>query len=234
MGIEAGDETAERITAVLQQWGIGDRFVVIDLDGPAGTPEPEEDATLLGFLSDINPLPDNALLQATVTPHGPEVGAVMGPTSGPDTDYRYLSRISVLLGTDFRIGSFAESCFSQEVDPARDADGNNVADIDLEYRDVRSPTSMELGDYYAMVPIELNQIVPSPPAVTPPVTSVTWEPHAGSLSGGGYRGCFRAGLMLDCGKDVPAAVNAPLHNREFVNELAEAFGAPLTEVGMIS
>ncbi|MFT3699978.1 MAG: hypothetical protein QM831_42935 [Kofleriaceae bacterium] len=53
----------------------------------------------------------------------------------------------------------------------------------------------------------------------------------------GWPGVWRSGVLIDCGKDLPASAEdedaGPLANRAFVDALAKAFGTKLVEFGWI-
>lgn len=98
-----------------------------------------------------------------------------------DDDGRYLQRIGVVVGKDFRIGPGSESlCIDVVRAPTRDGD-----DVDAHSE---GSCLWEFDDSY-----------PADAATTPPRTRIDTR---GKLPRG-FTGVWRTGVMLDCGKDLP-------------------------------
>jgi hypothetical protein len=202
-------DVARRVHAVLDHWQLvsGDPELFELNGGHSGK--------LLHRLADLTVAPPNLLVRY---PHldGRAVAAVMGPSyyaSATDDD-RYFQRISLVLGTDFRIGPNSEALGVRVVRPPV-REGREVA----AYSD-----GSHLWEFYDSYPADADTL--------PPVTRVD---SRGDLPAG-FTGAWRAGLILDCGKNLPridgwgfgVRVSAP-----FEADLETAFGTPLIEVGKV-
>ncbi len=200
-------DTLTRVDAVLRKWGlVAGEPGAYDLSG----------GKQVALQAVPNGSPGPGVLVQYPTVEGEPVSAVLGPSAyeevGPSE--RYLERISVVVGSDFRVHWSSESvCFS-------------VAEPAYESGRAVEPYSEDAGTYlYA-------EAYPAGPATTPPDVfieresddDVTWQD---------YSGVWRGAVVLDCGKDLPGFAERAdtLPCREFVAELEEALRSPLYEVG---
>lgn len=148
-------------------------------------------------------MPPNLLVEYG-TLEGDRVPALLGPPAYDDAgDDRYIASARLCLGVDFKIIQ-VEDEEVEVIAPPRTG-GTLVEPL---FYDVLSPA---LHVYPA-----------------------TWtSTRAKTDAPGDFDRVWRCGLLLDCGKDVPAFApeSAPMPARDFVRELEGAFGARLAEVG---
>ncbi|VTS01372.1 unnamed protein product [Gemmata massiliana] len=171
---------------------------------------------LRGRLATSKALPANLLVRYPHVNGGRAVAEVVGPSyyAAVGEDERYFQGISVVVGTDFRVGPCSES-LSIEVIRLPTRAGRDV----IPYS--KGSCLWEFDDSY-----------PADESALPPATRI--EAH-GELPAG-FTGVWRAGLMLDCGKDLPRIDDFGFGLRlsdRFAAELADAFGTHLVEVGRV-
>ncbi len=140
----------------------------------------------------------------------------MGPSryDTVEDDSRYFQRISVVIGIDFRIGPLSESLHIEVTRPPI-YDGDDVDPY---------PDGSCLREFDDSYPADGSTLAP-----------VTRIEARGKLPRG-FTGVWRAGVVLDCGKDLPrfdAHRFGVLVNKRFRAELEAAFGTKLIEVGRV-
>ena len=160
------------------------------------------------------PLP-NLLI---VYPHvdGRAVAEVMGPSyyDSVEDDWRYLQRISLVVGTDFRIGPCSESLYVEVVRPP--------------LREGREVAPYAQGSHLW----EFDESFPADDSVLPPEARI----EAKRKPPAGFTGVWRAGVMLDCGKDLPRIDGHGFGlrvNEGFAAEFEAAFRTELIQVGRV-
>jgi hypothetical protein len=205
-----GIQVARRVQTVLERWnlvsGEPELFVL----------EGGRTRKLHGGLTAIKAQPPNLLVRYPHIDGGRAVAAVMGPSyfGPPYDDWRYLQGISLIIGTDFRIGPCSESLYVGVVRPP--------------VRNGREEAPYPQGSYLW----EFDDSYPADRITLPPETRIEAkrEPPAG------FTGVWRAGVMLDCGKDLPRIDGYGFGVRvsdRFAAELEIAFGTQLIEVGRV-
>jgi hypothetical protein len=160
--------------------------------------------------------PSNLLVRYPHVDGGRAIADVIGPShfgSAYDAE-RYFQGISLVIGTDFRVGPCSESLFVEVVRPPARS-GRDV---------VPYPQGSHLWEFDDSYPADV--------AALPPETRI----EARGETPAGFTGVWRAGVMLDCGKDLPRidafGFGVRVSDR-FAAELAAAFGTHLVEVGRI-
>lgn len=186
----------------------------------AGTPDLFElrggrKRKLRGRLDTLKALPRNLLVRYPRVDGGSAVAEVMGPSYYPSigASDRYLQQVSLVIGTDFRIGPSSEALFIEVVRPPFQ-NGNAVPPYE-------QPDCMwEFDDSY-----------PADGSTHPPQTRI----QAVRKVPVGFTGVWRAGLILDCGKDLPKiGEHGELEiNPQFVEEIRTAFEADLFQIGRV-
>ena len=203
-------EAARRVHAVLEQWQlVGGEPELFALDGG-------QQRKLKGQLMTLKRPPTNLLVRYPTVEGGPTVAEVIGPSYYSDVgdEWRYFQRISTVVGTDFRIGPESESLYIEVVHPpTRDGDGVDPY-----------PESLDLRGIYQSYPADRSTFIP-----------VTRIEARGDLPAG-FTGVWRAGVVLDCGKDLPRMDPYGFGvrvNERFRTDLEAAFGTLLVEVGQV-
>ena len=227
-------DTAHRVTAVLGEWGLGDRFLATDLDDIEWD-DPEYGfvtVPVVGYLHELATLPANAMVQALGDVQGPAVGRIVGPSrfEGVRPEDQYIQRLTLVLGHSFRIFNGWETGYTTVLEPATDHRGDPVEPLELHVTGYRQLERLDLARRPGVANAPQREQYPSPPALAAPKAQFVWQ-H-GSVDPA-FSGCFRSALGLDLGKSLAAALDGPsrLPNRAFVSALEEAFGAELVEAG---
>ena len=81
---------------------------------------------------------------------------------------------------------------------------------------------------------ECDEVYPAEAATTPPVVRITaGRPSDAKLIPKGFTGVWRAALLLDCGKDLPAFAGKSntTPNRDFKAKVETALGAEVSQMG---
>jgi hypothetical protein len=203
-------EAARRVHAVLEKWQLlGGEPELFALDGG-------KRRRLRNRLLTIKQPPTNFLVRYPHLDGGPAVAEVIGPSYYCEIGdaERYLQRVSVVIGSDFRIGPDSESLYIEvRRPPTRDGD-------DVE----PSPEGSCLWEFDESYPADGDTSVP-----------VTRIEARGKLPQG-FTGVWRAGVVLDCGKDLPRIDNFGFGvrvNERFKADLEAAFETQLVEVGRV-
>ena len=230
-------DTAARVTAVLTQWGLGDRFVVTNLDDIEWD-DPEYGFVTVGvagFLHQLPLPPANAVIQP-VGPliQGEAVHRIVGRSwfDGVQPEDQYLQRVTLVLGLRYHVFDARETGYTDVLEPARDERGAQVDPRELHvtgYRDL-DRLGLERGERPLTTRTPSREHYPSPPAVVAPRTRFAWSDGSVHPS---FSGCFRSALGLDLGKSLAAALDGPglLPGRAFVSALEDAFRTELVEAG---
>ncbi len=204
-----GIEVVRRVHAVLERWGlVSGEPELFGLEGA-------RTRKLRGRLAAIKALPPNLLARYPHAGEGRVVAEVMGPSYyGLGDDGRYFQRISLVVGSDFRVGPCSESVYIEVVRPPVRA-GREEAPYSL------SQHLWEFDDSY-----------PADGTTIPPETRI----EARRELPVGFTGIWRAGVILDCGKDLPRIDDHGFGVRvsdRFAAELETAFATQLIEVGRV-
>lgn len=230
-------DTAARATAVLSQWGLGDRFVVTDRDDIEWD-DPEYGFVTVGvagFLHELPALPANAVIQPVGgLVQGEVVHRIVGRSwyDGVRPEDQYLQRVTLVLGHRYNVFDARETGYTDVLEPARDERGAPVDGLERHVTAYRGLDRLGLERHERPVTTRApsREHYPSPPAVVAPVTRFAWGDGSVHPS---FSGCFRSGLGLDLGKSLAAALDGPgrLPGRAFVASLEEAFRTDLVEAG---
>ena len=209
-GWTGGVEVARRVHAILDQ-----RRLVSGEPGLFGL-EGGRKRKLRGRLLTLKTAPSNLLVKYPHVDGGRAVAMVIGPSYYDSVveEERYFHGISLVIGTDFRIGPCSNSLFVEVVRPpiragrkvSPYAQGSHLWEFDESY----------LADVSTL----------------PPVTRI----EAKRETPEGFTGAWRAGVMLDCGKDLPRTDEYGFGLRvseRFAAEIEAAFGTQLVEVGRV-
>lgn len=227
-------DTAHRVTAVLGQWGLGNRFVVTDLDDIEWD-DPEYGfvtVPVLGFLHELSALPPSAMAQSLDGVQGEAVHRIVGPSyhHGVRPQDQYLQRLTLVLGHHFHLFDGWETGYTTVLDPARDERDGPVDDVEIHITGYRQVDRLRLDRRPGVVNPSRRAHYPAPPAVRAPRTQFAWRDGSVHPT---FSGCFRSALGLDLGKSLAAALDGPgqLPNRAFVSALEDAFDTELVEAG---
>ncbi len=226
--------TAHRVAAVVSEWGLGDSYVVTDLDDIEWD-DPEYGfvtVPVVGFLHELSALPTNAIVQALRHVQGPAVNRIVGPSryEGVRPEDQYLQRLTLVLGHSFRIFDGWETGYATVLEPSVDHRGDPVNPLELHTTGYRQLDRLGPQRSPGVTNAPQREQYPSPPAVVAPKTRFAWRDGSVHPT---FSGCFRSALGLDLGKSLAAALDgpSPLPNRAFVTALEEAFGTELVEAG---
>lgn len=187
----------ERVHAVMVRWGLA-------AGRPAFIEAGDFDAEPLDEAEVARALPPNLELDYG-TVEGDAVARLVGPSRYGLPD-RYIQKLSVVLGVDFKVLT-ADGCGIEVVTPPAGADGEELESELI---------SGLLG----------SDIFPADWDATPPVTTAP----------GAFTGVWRSAVLLDCGKDLPEISDepgSPLPAAGFRAELEDALGTRLVERGWI-
>lgn len=143
---------------------------------------------------------------------------VVGPSFYGEELARYLQRIFVVIGTDFRVHWSSEGiCFTVVAPPH---DGPKRIEP---YR--RDQKLYLYGEAYK-----------ADSETMPPQVEIEIDRrHRSHVAWTEYCGYWRGAVILDCGKDLPKFVvgKHTLPSQRFVQQIAGAFRSPIVEVGEI-
>ncbi|MES2162556.1 MAG: hypothetical protein V4476_15460 [Pseudomonadota bacterium] len=203
-------DTAARVEAVLREWSLIDGAGhTIDL---AASEENRSDTSN----SAASPGPGVAIVYPGAT--GPAIETLAGPSLYADIapDDRYLMRVTLVIGDDFRVQPGSESIYFELVSPPL-ANGVPIEGGDYDFNDRLFAASY-----------------PSAEATSPPVVIAHVED--GAKSGVAWDPClgyWRGGLLLTFRKDLPAFSEKlqALPAREFVAAISAALRGRLVEIG---
>jgi hypothetical protein len=151
---------------------------------------------------------------------GRAVRAIFGPSFYPNIQdgERYIQKISVLVGLDYRIHSSSEA-FYFKVTETPDNDGIPV-----------KPYSHDDGLYLC------GEVFRATALTRPPNIEIhVDEKCTGNVAWKGYKGYWRAALILDCGKDLPGFIEGlqALPSQGFIEDVSAAFGTKVYEIGEV-
>lgn len=203
-------EAARRVHAVLEKWRlVGGEPELFLLEGG-------KRRKLRNRLLTIKQPPTNFIVRYPHVDGGPAVAEVIGPSYYCDVDNeeRYFQRISIVIGTDFRLGPYSDSLYVEVTRPPNH-DGDDVPP----HSD--GSCLWEFDDSY---PADRNTSAPG-----------TRIEARGKLPRG-FTGVWRAGVVLDCGKDRPRFDQHGFGvrvNERFRTDLEAAFGTKVVEVGRV-
>ncbi len=210
-----GVETARRVDDLLHRWElVSGPPKLFDLDGGRCR-------KVRAGLDRVTAPPANLLLRYGHVEGLPGIGRVMGPfeyESLPGEEY--LSDITLIVGPDFRTLPVSEAWHVEVTAPPR-----------------RNREPVEQYPDRPGGPHEFFTSYPADTATEPPTARLEpGRPDLGQTVPGGFTGVWRAGLQIDCGKNLPAWAyhstgSDPLPNREFVADLEVVFGTNVVELG---
>jgi hypothetical protein len=202
-------EVARRVHAVLAKWQlVGGEPELFALEGG-------QEQRVKGRLTTLKRPPTNLLARYPKVKCGPAVAEVMGLSRYDLAEEdRYFQRVSIVIGTDFRIGPNFDCLYIQVTRPPIH-DGDDVAQY---------PDGSCLWEFDDSYPADRSTFIP--------VTRI----EARGQVPVGFTGVWRAGVMLDCGKDLPRfdqhGFGVRVH-KQFRADLEIAFGTELVEVGRV-
>jgi hypothetical protein len=200
--------TAVAIDSVLTEWGLVSGSPTIrSLDGGKGK---------LLCQSSLEKIPAdiaNLLLEYPYT-EGDTIENIMGPSDYDDVDSRYIQTIAVLVGSDYRIYNGDETAYTTVTAPPQ-KNGKEVKPYEPNY-DIY---------YYA-------DAYPAESKTEPPKAILEPDLHDWPLPKG-FCGIWRCGVILDCGKDLPAFIQKTnnLPSTKFASDIRNAFGGKIVQIG---
>jgi len=200
-------DTIDRVEAVLRAWSLA--------NGPATVVELSPKAQ--AALPETGSMPDLALSWRDM--EGPAVAALAGASAYGDIDpaERYLMEITLIAGNDYRVQWSPDGFYFKLVAPPR-----------LDGVPVRAHEDNDAkGTLYA-------ESFPFKEGASAPVVQIQVEDHAKPhLAWETCSGFWRAALVLDFGKDLPAFTESVhcLPARDFVAAVGEALRGPIVEIG---
>ena len=207
-------DTLSRVEAVLREWALVNQPPrLIDLSG--GRPQfttPDR----------LGSSPGAGLALAWPGIEGGAVERVAGPNqSGGGADERYIEQIVAVAGLDYRVQWSSEDYYFQLVKPPSEGGRLQARYPDPDFGRTRLSTAW--ADAF-----------PCSAAASPPVVRIQIEDRARRQVGWrNLDGFWRAALVLEFGKDIPAFADAVhlLPERAFVAEVSAAFRGPIEEIG---
>ncbi|MEO8395238.1 MAG: hypothetical protein ABI700_19730 [Chloroflexota bacterium] len=188
-----------------------------------------------GAITGIQP-PEPGIAAVYPFQSGAEIAKILGASvySEISDNERYLQEIVLIVGRDIRIHPTSEGIFCTVLEaPRLDAPLEPYPNLDYE-GEYDNP--YENASEFAHGLAWYDRAFPCPPeAILPKVKVSISSSENRHLEGGIFRGYWRAALILDCGKDLPAFIEneCKLPNRVFMETISAAFGTPLLEVGEI-
>ena len=201
--------TARRVHEFLDHWSL--------VSGAPKICSLDEGRTreLNGRIEGMRSLPSNLLLWYPHVTGVPRIEEMMGPSYYPPAEIgeRYLQRIMLVLGTDYRLFHGHELAYAELIEPVKDA-GKPVKPFHREE-----------------APYAIGEAFPAKPSTRAPKTRLRANrPEQQRLLPEEFTGTWRSGLILDCGKDLPAFAEKTnvLPSATFARELEDAFGTSLS------
>ncbi len=208
------------VIGVCSKWSLASAFEVLSEADPdrAGFTWTKSKMRAVELSTIPSDLPDNVVLKAAEAPKGQAVTHAIGPASSigfPD-ESRYLMSLKLIFGLDFQIFPKSETLHCQAEALAVEANGEPVMGRNYEAFD-----TADLEEIEAFL---------SPPAIHPPPISAQWDSRQ---TGTDYSGCFRSGMIVDCGKNLLDGLHGsePLTNTVFVADVEDAFGTEVVQFG---
>lgn len=202
--------TAMAIEGVLTKWGLVSGAPTIrSLDG--GKAKKLRQSSLDKVPEDTA----NLLIEYPFT-EANTIADIMGPSEYDDVDSRYIQRIAVLVGSDYRVYNGAETAFTTVTEPPRKND-----------KDVKPYKPNYDISYYA-------NAYPADFETDPPKAILKPDLHDWPIPKG-FCGIWRCGVIFDCGKDLPAFMQKTnkLPSTKFVADLRKAFGHKIVQIGHV-
>lgn len=208
-----GDQSAlTRVHAALAKWGLADAGpAVYDIDDGRRRKQRAEPGA-------IKDPPRNLLAAWPEAFDAAAIPQILGPSYYPASQIgeRYVQQIIAVVGTDFRV--FA---------------GGEMFEAEIERPPVNRGAAAERYDERRLGHA-CHYAYAADAAAQPPVARLRADRSVyGHLIPPGFSGVWRAGLILDCGKDLPAFAGqvAAVPGTAFAADLAEAFGTELVQTG---
>lgn len=166
----------------------------------------------------------NVVIEYTFPGDATGVELIFGPSFYPkiSADERYLQRIQIVAGLDFKTSRGDDRYFVEISHPAME-NGLPVKP------DNKLANAYELS-------FGIDEVIPASASTTPPVAHVkVARPIYADCFDPTFSGVWRAGILFECGKDLPAFIDHDfrLPNRLFVKEIEAAFGSEVCEYGIV-
>ena len=142
------------------------------------------------------------------------IADIMGPSEYDNVDSRYIQAIALLIGADYRVYDGGETAFTTVIHPPQ-RNGKEVKPYKPNFK-IRCYTNA----------------YPADGETTPPKAVLKPDLHDWPLPKG-FCGIWRCGVILDCGKDLPAFAQKTnkLPSTRFASDITKAFGAKIVQVG---
>lgn len=205
-------DTVARVEKVLRAWSLIDQPTeVIDLlRGTKLTPEYPSASTTPGR--------GIALIYPGI--RGTAVEQLAGPSyyDSIGTEDRYTSRVTLIVGDDYRIQNGSHAIYPELIASPIDGSGRAI-----------EPNQEQQASVWCYSDSFAGQDISSPPQVKMHVEE--WAKK--NIGWGRCNGFWRGALVLDFGKDLPSFAREVhiLPARQFVYDLSEAFRGPLAQLG---
>jgi len=201
-------ETAVALEEVLRRWGlVSGTPTISSLDGGKAR------RLRQSSLDNVSPDTSNILVEYPYT-EADTIESVMGPSWYDDVDSRYIQRLVLLIGSDYRVYSGYETAFTNVKTPPMN-NGEEIEPFETNY-DIH---------YYA-------DAYPADSETEPPVAVLEPDRQDWPLPKG-FEGIWRCGVILDCGKDLPGFMEKTnkLPSTQFASDITNAFGRRVVQVG---
>ena len=153
---------------------------------------------------------------------GRQVREIVGPGYYGDEvsdEDRYIERITLIVGTDYRIHPGSEEVYIKVNKPPLE-DGKAVKQY------------CESDELYGLHAEAYSCSINAPP----PDVHISVEDKERIIGEQNFLGFWRTAFVLDFGKDLPAALGDKLfklENEKFFSELEQAFESPLIQIGEV-
>lgn len=200
--------TAMALEAVLTKWGlVSGSPTMRSLDG--GKAKKLRQSSLDKVPADIS----NLLVEYPFT-EADTIADIMGPSEYDDVNSRYIQKLVLLVGSDYRVYNGQETASTTVTAPPQ-KNGKDVKPYKPNY-DI---------SYY-------SDAYPADSETEPPKAELEPDLHEWPLPKG-FCGIWRCAVILDCGKDLPAFMQKTnkLPSTKFASDIRKAFGRKIVQIG---
>ena len=199
--------TATALESVLTEWGlISGAPTIRSLDG--GKAKKLRQASLNKVPTDIA----NLLIEYPVT-EADAIAEIMGPSEYDDVDSRYIEKLAVLVGSDYRVYDGFETAYTTVNSPQR----------------IMPKTLNATNRITTLITMQMPI-----PLTLQPISNSCLEADLDDWPlPKGFCGIWRCGLILDCGSDMPAFAQKKnkLPSAKFASDVCKAFGQKTVQIG---
>jgi hypothetical protein len=202
--------TARNVSNVLQNWGL-----IVDSAPELFSLDGGKAKKLKVPLDQLAMAPRNLIIQFPMCTTE-IVEEIMGPSYYAEEEIgpRYFQAIVIIMGTDFRVYNGGETTFTQILHPPT-RDGKLTSAYKPDFR----------FSYW-------SDVFPADEKATPPDANLIVEAENWKVPKQ-FHGIWRAGLLLDCGKDLPSFMGKSnnIPSKRFTRDVEKAFGTKILQIG---